>query len=107
MTKFVEHIRSLIGEQSSLSKVKFDGGLGQEYIDFCVKSLSDENAKKLRAKLEPHIGRPLSYQVPEDSGAVTGFYTEEDAEQWIAEYEKAMSEIPGAIANAAPELADT
>ena len=96
LTKFVEHIRSLIGEQSSLSEVKFDGGLGRTYLDFCVESLSDENAKKLREKLESHIDKPASNQLPEDSGAITGAYTEEEAEEWIAEYQEAMSAVPKA-----------
>ncbi len=44
--------------------------------------------------LEPHIDQPVSHELPEDSGAITGAYTEEEAEKWIAEYEAAMSEIP-------------
>ena len=30
-----------------------------------------------------------------NSGAITGAYTAEEAEQWIAEYNEAMSEVPG------------
>ena len=30
----------------------------------------------------------------ESRGAITGSYTKEEAEQWIAEYNNAMSEIP-------------
>ena len=50
--------------------------------------------RKLRAELEPHIGKPESNELPEDSGAITEAYTEEEAEQWIAEYEEAMSASP-------------
>ena len=34
------------------------------------------------------------YELPENSGAITGAYTAEEAEQWIAEYNEAMSEVP-------------
>ena len=37
---------------------------------------------------------PESHEPPQDSGALTGAFTEEDAEQWIAEYEDAMSNVP-------------
>jgi len=56
--------------------------------------LPDPQAKELRVKLEPHIGMPENNELPEDSGALTGAYTEKEAEQWIAEYEEAMSEVP-------------
>ena len=44
--------------------------------------------------MQSHIGRPRSNELPEDSGAIIGTYTKEEAEQWIAEYEEAMSEVP-------------
>lgn len=58
-----------------------------------VKGLSDSGAKTLRELLEPHIDQPVSHELPEDSGAITEPYTEEEAEQWIANDEKAMSEV--------------
>jgi hypothetical protein len=48
----------------------------------------------LRETLRTHIGREESFQLPHDSGAMTGAYTAEEAEQWIAEYEEAMLEVP-------------
>ena len=54
---------------------------------------------ELREILEPHIGKPPSNQLPKNSGAITGAYTEEEAEKWIAEYEEAMSEIPTSNTN--------
>ena len=54
----------------------------------------DEAANKLRDKLTPHIDQPASNQLPENSHPITGSYTAEEAEQWIAEYRKAMSEVP-------------
>ena len=53
-----------------------------------------KKASELREELTPHIGKPKSNQLPQDSHAITGSYTKEDAEKWIAEYKKAMSEVP-------------
>ena len=91
---FTQRMRQSIGQESDLSRVIFAGGLSQDDVDSFVKGLSDDEANELRKKLEPHIGKPVSHQLPEDSGAITGSYTEEEAEKWIAEYEKAMAEIP-------------
>ena len=94
---FAEHIRYWIGRESESHAAIFEGGLSREDVDSLVEGLLNENAKKdLREKLEPHIGEPESNELPEDSGAITGAYTEEEAEQWIAEYEEAMSAVPKA-----------
>ena len=63
-------------------------------MDSLVEGMSDEEANMLRIKLSSHIGQPKSNQLPQDSGAITGSYTKEEAEQWIAEYEQAISEVP-------------
>ena len=94
---FEERIRNRIGERSDLSDVVFAGGLSQEDIDSLVKGLSDEQAQRLRKKLKPHLGKPSSNKPPAE--AKTGAYTAEDAEQWIAEYKQAMSEVPKAEAD--------
>ena len=73
----------------------FGGGLSQKDCDSFVKGLPDEIAEELRKNLEPHIGKPKSSKMPKDSCAITGSYTKEEAEQWIAEYEQAISEVPG------------
>ena len=62
--------------------------------DLVKDSFSDEEANELRDELIPHIDRPPSHELPENSGAITGAYTAEEAEQWIAEYNEAMSEVP-------------
>ncbi len=93
---FKEYIRNSIGKGSDLSGVIFEGGLKREDVNSIVEGLSNEEARELRAKLEPHIGKQISYELPRDSGAIIGAYTEDEAEQWIAEYEKAMSETPKA-----------
>ena len=94
---FAEHIRYWIGRESESHAAIFEGGLSRKDVDSLVEGLLNENAKKdLREKLEPHIGRPESNELPEDRGAITEPYTEEEAEQWIAEYEEAMSAVPKA-----------
>ena len=94
MTFFKEWIRKQIGTETDLSGAIFAGGLKQKDVNSLVKGLSDEKANELREKLEPHIDQPISNELPENSGAITGAYTKEEAEEWIAEYEKAMSEVP-------------
>ena len=91
-------IRKRTNRESNLSEVIFAGGLSQEDVDGLIKDLPDEKANKLREKLRPHIGRPESNELPKNSGAITGAYTEEDAKKWIAEYEEAMSEVSRATA---------
>ena len=98
---FAEHIRFWNGKESMLHAAIFEGGLTQEGVDSLIQGLPTENAKRgLRKKLEPHIGKPenkqLPRQLPENSHAYTGAYTEKEAERWIAEYEEAMSEVPKA-----------
>ena len=84
-----------IGQNSDLSRVNFIGGLQRDDVDSLVKCLPGEE-EKLWERLTPHINKPASNELPEDSGAITGFYTAEEAEQWIAEYNEAMSEVPQA-----------
>lgn len=86
---FEEQIKNQIGQESDLSEAIFAGGLSQEYLDSFLEDLSEEKVKKLREKLMPHVGKPASHQLPENSGAVTGAYSAEEAEKWIAEYRKA------------------
>lgn len=90
---FADRIRTSIGKETDLSKVWF-GGIEQEEVDALIKGLSPGTAKILQIKLTPHIGKPPSNQLPEDSGAITGSYTEREAKQWRAEYDEAMSEVP-------------
>ena len=76
-------------ERSTLAGATFEGGLSREDVDSIVEGLSDEKARELRKKMEPHIGKPASNHPP--NSAITGTYTAEEAEQWIAEYEEVMS----------------
>ena len=86
-------MKKLVGKESDLSEAVFAGGITQEAVDSIVKGLSDEKAEELRKELEPHVDLPISHQLPENSHAITGAYTAEEAEQWIAEYNAAMSEV--------------
>ena len=96
---FAEHIRDWNGKESMLDAAIFEGGLSREDVNSLVERLLNEDAKrKLREKLEPHIGKPenreLPRQLPKNSHAYTGAYTKKEAEKWIAEYEEAMPEVP-------------
>ena len=91
---FEPRLRNKIGKESDLERVDFQGGLSREDIDSLVEGLSDEEAKELRERLKPHIDQPISHELPKNSGAITEPYTAEEAEQWIVEYNKAMSEVP-------------
>ena len=99
---FAERIRKWIGKEGDLfaedakfSGAKFEGGLSQDDVDSLARGLPDDDEKMLRIRLNPHIDKPTNRQLPDGSGAITVAYTEEEAEKWIAEYDKAMSEVPG------------
>ena len=90
---FEERMRDMIGRESDLSDVIFAGGLTQNDVDSSVKGLSGEKVKEFQEKLEPHIDQPISHELPENSGAITGTYTTEEAEKWIAKYNEATKDI--------------
>ena len=92
---FAQRRRQSIGQESDLSWVIFAGGLGEDDVDSLVKDLTKKE-NELKEELTPHVGKPESKELPEDSGTIIGSYTKEDAERWIAEYEQAMSEVPEA-----------
>ena len=93
---FESEIRNRIGDPSDLTGMFFADGLQQKDLDALCEGLSAKKAQALRETLGPHVGEPVSRELPRDSGAETGTYTQEEAEQWIAEYNKAMDEVPGA-----------
>jgi len=90
---FEKRIAEQVDEDSDLGGTTFEGGLTREDLNSFVEGLFDEKAAQLRDLLEPHIGKPASHEL-EGRGAITGAYTAEEAEQWIAEYNEAMSEVP-------------
>ena len=99
-TPFADRIRGSIGQNKSIgderdmSEVVFEGGLSREDMDALGAGLSDQKVEQLQRILEPHIDKPQNYRLPTNSGAITNPpYTKEEAEEWIAEYEKDMSEV--------------
>ena len=96
---FEKRIRTQIGKESDLSGITFEGGLGQDTLDCIVGDPLVEEDKKLREKLTRHLDKPKSNKLPKNSDAVTGTYTREDAEKWIAEYKEAMSSVPKKAGN--------
>ena len=97
LTSFEKRIRTQTGKESDLSGITFEGGLGQDTLDCIVEDyqgLLTEETRKLREKLTRHLDKPKSNKLPKNSGAITGTYTREDAEKWIAEYNEAMPFVP-------------
>ncbi len=94
LISFEKRIRTQTGKESDLSGITFEGGLGQDTLDCIVGDLPVEADKKLREKLTRHLDKPKSNKLPKNSGAITGTYTREDAEKWIAEYNEAMPSVP-------------
>ena len=84
-------VRDRIDKASDLSGVTFKGGLSKEDIDSLVEGLPDYAVREVRRKLMPHIDKPANHELPENSGAITGSYTKKEAEQWIAEYNEAVT----------------
>ena len=92
---FESNIRNRIGKLSDLTGIIFAGGLQQEYLDALCEGLSAEEAQVLREKLRSDVKPEISHELPRDSGADTRTsYTQKEAEQWIAEYNKAIREVP-------------
>ena len=90
---FAERIRTLTDQESDLSGAFYSGGLTRKHIDSIMKNLPGPQAERLQEELAPHIGKALSRQLPLNSGAITGAFTKEEAERWIAEYEEAMTKV--------------
>lgn len=88
---FAQRMRASIDKESALAVATFMGGLCQEEVDALVEDWPGEKAKELQKFLKWHVDQPVSHKLPENSGAITGAYSKEEAEQWIAEYEEVMS----------------
>ena len=94
--EFESRIKNQTDEFSDLTEIIFAGGLGLKDLDALCEGLSAEKAQVLRERLIPHVKSEISHELPRDSGAIIGTYNQEEAEQWIAEYNRAMEEVPGA-----------
>ena len=93
---FAEHMKRLVGRGSDVTGATFEGGLEPQDVNALVKGMTEEKAEGLRERLTSHIDRPPSHLLTMRRGAVTGAFTEEEADKWIAEYEEGMTEVPGA-----------
>ena len=93
---FEARIRNRIDEKSELLGVVFQGGINEKDVGSLVEGLSEDDATHLRAKLsrQGHVNNNASHELPTSRGAKTGVYDEEEAEQWIAEFQEAVSEPP-------------
>ena len=91
LAPYAIRIRESIGKDSNLSNV-LTGGLEKERVDQIVSELeSQERGDSLAQQLRPFIGAPYRRGLPEDHGAILGYYGQEDAERWIAEHESAIT----------------
>ena len=106
-------IRDRVGHKTKLSQVVFSGGLSDKQVERWVADLEKiaENLDPARVDLIPtvvcfleggierfkktmenHVGKDKSNELPK--GVITGTYSEEKAEKWIAAYQDALAEDP-------------
>ncbi|MDE0505170.1 MAG: pentapeptide repeat-containing protein [Candidatus Poribacteria bacterium] len=91
---FADRIKESVDKHSDTSAAVFRGALTREGVEKHVEGVLSEDKKHLlRTNLMAHVDKPPRFELPENSRAITGAYTEKEAEQWIAEYEEAMSEV--------------
>ena len=88
--KFEDKIRASIDQENDLSGLICEGGLSNEDMEALLSGLSDNDAKNLKNTLLPHINKPEKYGLPDGTGAVTGTYTKDEAEKWIADYQSGL-----------------
>ena len=92
---FAQRMRRSIGRASDFNFAIFSGGLRSDQdVNSRVRDLASESAETLRKALKEHIGKPRRREPPDDSGVVAGSYSEQEANEWIAEYAEAMSDVP-------------
>ena len=97
MRDFEKQIKDRIGENADLSEVIFSGGVDLENLEEVVGKLTHlkyfknrgaAKMKKFEEKMSQHDG-PAEHTVPKEiPRAHVGAYTKEEAQEWIAEYEK-------------------
>ena len=91
-------MKNRVGGGSDLDGIIFEGELNPQKVESLTSNicLLVRKANELRDEADSRMlasRQVMNYQ--KTAGAITGTYTAEEAEQWIAEYEKAMSEVPG------------
>ena len=92
---FAERMRMSAGKNSDLSTVAFRGEMLRECVEEVVGGglAEDRNNGSSRGPAK-NGGKWSGHGLPEGASVVVGRYTHEDAERWIAEHERAMSEVP-------------
>ena len=90
--EFQDVIQEQLGKESDLSGVIFAGGVSTVERDSFSENIPEHGTRRKNMReqflerLNPHVDKPASNKLPENSRAITGSYTREEAEQWIADY---------------------
>ncbi len=91
-SSFEGRINSRIGKDSDFSTVAFVGGLNNKEIVDIVSNVrpycNETSVQDLEQRLKKHVDQEVSHELPE--GAREGSYTEDEANSWIEEYNKAF-----------------
>lgn len=86
---FEQLITDSIDQEGELFEIASVSGIDQQDVESLVESLNEREEKQLRTVLTPLINKQdWSFQLLKDSGAATGIYTRQQADQWIAEYKE-------------------
>ncbi len=87
-------------QEAALSEAQFQGADSQEEDFLPFEAFIREGFLPFEERIRNRIGQDsyltlaiFGHGILENSGAITGAYTEEEAERWIAEYKEAMSEV--------------
>lgn len=98
--KFAERMTGLVGVDADHSGVAFSGGINgnraQHLVD-SVKVIDTQKAELLATQLAPHIDHDYCWGIPEGTKVVSGAFGEDEAQQWIAQHESAMSDLHAAV----------
>ena len=94
-TPFADRIRVSVGNESDLSGAGSEGMYSVEYVQqMADEILSTEKQAHLKRQFRQYLDNPDPPLVPENHGAILGFYKEREATQWISEHEAAMQGLP-------------
>ena len=84
--RFVDIVRRSVGNPSDLSELTLQGSLNDDDMASLTDGLSEDDASRIRKDFASQLRIPGDADVSGHVGLVTGKYTNEDAETWIAEY---------------------
>ena len=93
---FESRIRSGIDDYDGLLGIYFSGGITKEEVDASCAGVIGSNVDSLRKELSSHVGHAksdeLGFELQSEGRIIKGAYKQEEAEEWIAEYNKATQE---------------